>query len=59
VNLDKKQISSNLTQLSGSILKRREKKYNQKISSGIYQMRRSYRQMHFFNQLHANPKVHL
>jgi hypothetical protein len=40
---DKKHGTTKLSQLSGAILKRREKKYNEKISSGIEQMRRTYR----------------
>jgi hypothetical protein len=40
-------------------LKRREQKYNEKIASGIDNMKKSYRQAHFFKRLAENPKVHI
>lgn len=41
------------------MLKRREEKYNQKISSAIEAMKRSYRHLHFFSKLQGNVKTHL
>jgi hypothetical protein len=59
IDFKKQGGTTKLSQLSGAILKRREKKYNDKISQGIDQMRRTYRQLHFFNRLAANPKVQI
>jgi hypothetical protein len=40
-------------------LKKREQKNSLKISNSIDKMKRSYRQMTFFNRLAADPKNHI
>jgi hypothetical protein len=48
-----------LSQLNGAILKRREKKYNLKVAESINNMKKSYRHLHFYNKLAANPKTQI
>ena len=43
--------------LNGVLLKKREKKYDEKISASIDQMRRSYRHLNFFNKLSIDVKA--
>lgn len=45
--------------LNGSVVKRREQKYDEKISAAIAAMKRSYRQMNFFNRLSGNVRTAL
>lgn len=45
--------------IQGSILKQKECQYNDKIHAAISQMKRSYKQMHFFNRLGGNVKAAL
>lgn len=45
--------------LNGSVVKRREQKYDEKINAAIAAMKRSYRQMNFFNRLSGNVRTSL
>jgi len=45
--------------VSGSLLRQREHKYNDKIHAALSQIQRSYRHMHFFNRLARNVKTTL
>jgi hypothetical protein len=41
--------------LKGNVLKKREQKYNIKITNSIDKMKKSYRHMTFFKRLAADP----
>ena len=51
--------TNKLSQLNGAIFKRREKKYNLKVAESINNMKKSYRHMHFYNKMAANPKIQI
>lgn len=55
-SLTDKKSTTKLSQLNGAILKRREKKYNLKVAESIDSMKRSFRHLHFYQRLAANPK---
>ncbi len=55
-SLTDKKSTTKLSQLNGAILKRREKKYNLKVAEAIDNMKKSYRHLHFYQRLAANPK---
>lgn len=45
--------------LKGNVLKKREGKYNLKISNSLDKVKRTYRHLQFYNRLSQDVKTHL